>query len=82
MLSDEQFDRARRLALRLTGMLLFERHRELLDRRSRRLGMSDPADFEVLLHVAENGVAAGVYSRRCESSQAGAPTFHNQGMNL
>jgi hypothetical protein len=27
-------------------------------------------------------VAAGVYSRRCESSEAGAPTFHNQGMNL
>jgi chemotaxis protein methyltransferase CheR len=54
MLTDEQFDRTRRLALRLTGINLFERHRELLDRRSRRLGMSDPGSFEALLHAAED----------------------------
>jgi chemotaxis protein methyltransferase CheR len=55
MLTDQQFDRTRRLALRLTGINLFERHRELLDRRSRRLGMSDPGGFEALLHAAEDG---------------------------
>jgi chemotaxis protein methyltransferase CheR len=55
MLTDQQFDRTRRLALRLTGINLFERHRELLDRRSRRLGMSDPGNFEALLHTAEEG---------------------------
>jgi chemotaxis protein methyltransferase CheR len=54
MLTDQQFDRTRRLALRLTGINLFERHRELLDRRSRRLGMSDPGGFEALLHAAED----------------------------
>ena len=55
MLTDQQFDRTRRLALRLTGINLFERHRELLDRRSRRLGMTDPGSFEALLHAAEDG---------------------------
>jgi chemotaxis protein methyltransferase CheR len=55
MLTDEQFDRTRRLALQLTGIKLFERHRELLDQRSRRLEMSDPVRFEALLHAAEDG---------------------------
>jgi chemotaxis protein methyltransferase CheR len=55
MVTDQQFDRTRRLALRLTGINLFERHRDLLDRRSRRLGISDPAGFEALLHAAEDG---------------------------
>jgi chemotaxis protein methyltransferase CheR len=54
MVTDEQFDRTRRLALRLTGINLFERHRELLERRSRRLGMSDAGGFEALLHAAED----------------------------
>lgn len=54
MLTDQQFDRTRRLALRLTGINLFERHRELLERRSRRLGMSDAGGFEALLHAAED----------------------------
>lgn len=55
MLTDEQFDRTRRLALRLTGIHLFERHRELLGRRSRRLGVNDSAGFETLLRAAEEG---------------------------
>ena len=55
MLTDEQFDRTRRLALRLAGIHLFERHRELLGRKGRRLGITDPANFEALLHAAESG---------------------------
>ena len=55
MLTDDQFDRTQRLALRLTGIQLFERHRELLERRSRRLGMDDSAEFEALLQAAEAG---------------------------
>ena len=55
MLTDDQFDRTQRLALRLTGIQLFERHRELLDRRSRRLEMGAWATFEALLHAAESG---------------------------
>ncbi len=55
MLTNAQFDRTRRLALRLAGIELFERHRELLGRRSRRLGVQDGAGLESLLTAAEEG---------------------------
>jgi chemotaxis methyl-accepting protein methylase len=53
MLTMAQFDRTRRLALRLAGIELVERHRELLDRRSRRLGVLDGAGLDLLLSGAE-----------------------------
>jgi hypothetical protein len=37
MLTSEQFDRTRKLALQLAGIELYDRHRELLAIRSRRL---------------------------------------------
>jgi chemotaxis protein methyltransferase CheR len=52
MLTDQQFDRTRRLALSLAGIELFERHRELLGRRSRRSGI---LDLDSLLSAAEEG---------------------------
>jgi len=55
MLSNQQFDRTRRLALSLAGIELAERHRELLDRRSRRLGALDGAGLDSLLRAAEQG---------------------------
>jgi len=55
MLTDEQFDRIRRLALLLTGISLVERHRELLERRSQRLGIGDSAEFDALLQAVEGG---------------------------
>ena len=55
MLTNAQFDRTRRLALRLAGIELFERHRELLGRRSRRLGVQDGAGLDALLNAAEEG---------------------------
>jgi chemotaxis protein methyltransferase CheR len=55
MLSDVQFDRIRRLALRLAGIELFERHRELLCRRWSRSQLRSPASFETLLTAAEAG---------------------------
>jgi len=55
MLSNQQFDRTRRLALSLAGIELVDRHRELLDRRSRRLGIHDSAGLDALLHAAEEG---------------------------
>ena len=53
MLTDEQFERARRLALGLAGIELFDRHRELLRRRSERLVTYDA--FDALLGAAEAG---------------------------
>jgi len=58
MLSDQQFERTRRLALNLAGIELVERHRELLDRRSRRLGGLDRTGLSSLLDAAEQGEAA------------------------
>src|SRR5215470_3850580 len=55
MLTDAQFERARRLALGLCGIELFDRHRELLQRRSDRLLGHDALD--ALLGAAENGDA-------------------------
>jgi hypothetical protein len=40
-LSNQQFDRTRRLASGLAGIALVERHHELLERRSERLGIRD-----------------------------------------
>ena len=55
MLTSQQFDRTRRLALSLAGIELVERHRELLDRRSRRLGILDSAGLDSLLDAVEEG---------------------------
>lgn len=55
MLSNHQFERARRLALSLAGIQLVERHRELLERRSRRLGIPTSTAFESMLADAEAG---------------------------
>ncbi len=57
MLSNQQFDRTRRLASSLAGIELLERHRELLDRRTRRLGVLDSAGLDALLGAAEEGDA-------------------------
>jgi chemotaxis protein methyltransferase CheR len=56
-LTDEQFDRARRLALRLTGIELLDRHQELLGRRSRGLGIPDGTSLDALLVAVELGDA-------------------------
>jgi len=55
MLSNQQFERARRLALQLAGIELLERHRELLQQRSRRLGVCDCAEWDALLGAVEHG---------------------------
>ncbi len=55
MLTSQQFDRTRRLALSLAGIELVDRHRELLDRRSRRLGILESAGLDSLLSAAEQG---------------------------
>ena len=53
--STDQFERTRELALRLAGLELSERHRELLVRRSQRLGILSESDWNVLLGAAEEG---------------------------
>jgi chemotaxis protein methyltransferase CheR len=53
MLTDQQFKRARRLALELAGIELSGRHRELLERRSARLG--GPSAVGALLDAAADG---------------------------
>ena len=55
MLTSEQFDRTRRLALRLAGIELLDRHRELLPRRCRRIGILSAATLDALLSAAEDG---------------------------
>ena len=55
MLSSQQFDKTRRLALSLAGIELAERHRELLDRRTRRFGIKDSGALDSLLQAAEEG---------------------------
>ena len=55
MLSNGPFDRTRKLALRLAGIELAERHRELLVRRSQRLGILDSAGLDLLLDAVEDG---------------------------
>ncbi len=65
MLSNQQFDRARGLALKLAGIVLVDRHRELLDRRSRRLGVLDSAGLDGLLAAAEKGEPTAVRKLVC-----------------
>ena len=55
MLTSEQFERARNLALRLAGIELVDRHRELLYRRSLRLGILEGNGLDALLSAAEEG---------------------------
>jgi chemotaxis protein methyltransferase CheR len=55
MLTQGQFERTRRLALRLAGIELLERHRPLLTRRSGRLGIDADGEFDALLNAAEEG---------------------------
>jgi chemotaxis protein methyltransferase CheR len=65
MLTTEQFDRTRRLALSLAGIELVERHRELLDCRSRRLGIRDEAGLDALLNAAEEGESSAIQQLLC-----------------
>lgn len=58
MLTEDQFERVRRLASRLAGIELAERHRELLHRRTRRSGILDEAGLNSLLRAAEAGESA------------------------
>src|SRR5262245_31985051 len=52
-LTDEQFARARRLALDLAGIELRDRHREVLEQRAERFVMRD--GFDAWLDAAECG---------------------------
>ena len=65
MLTDEQFNRARRLALQVAGIELFERHREVLARRGRRLGLVDESELEKLLRAVDDGEAAATQRFLC-----------------
>jgi chemotaxis protein methyltransferase CheR len=59
MLTEEQFVRSRRLAERVAGVVLFERHRELLERRRQRLGIGG-AGLDTLLRRVEEAEPAAV----------------------
>lgn len=65
MLSNQQFDRTRRLASSLAGIELVERHRELLHRRCRRSGLQDDAALSALLDAAEQGEAVAAQRLVC-----------------
>jgi chemotaxis protein methyltransferase CheR len=65
MLTNQQFDRTRRLALNLAGIELVERHRDLLDRRSRRIGICDSAGLDSLLCAAEEGQTTAMQQLLC-----------------
>jgi chemotaxis protein methyltransferase CheR len=65
MLTTEQFDRTRRLASSLAGIELVDRHRELLARRSRRLGIRDDAGLDALLDAAEEGESSATQQLLC-----------------
>ncbi len=65
MLSNQQFERTRRLALSLAGIELAERHRELLAHRSQRLGIANGAGIDSLLGAAESGDAAATRRLLC-----------------
>jgi len=64
MLSDRQFERTRQLALSLAGIELLERHRELLERRSQRLGILADA-IDALLSAAEKGETSATQQFLC-----------------
>jgi hypothetical protein len=57
ILTNEQFDRTRRLSLSLAGFELATRHRELLERRTRRSEIEGVAGLDALLPGAEEGEA-------------------------
>src|SRR5512135_965876 len=65
MLTKQQFDRTRRLALNLAGIELFDRHREVLVRRGRRMGVLDSAGLDALLTAAEAGEPAATQRLPC-----------------
>ncbi len=65
MLSEQQFERTQRLALRLVGIGLCERHREVLARRGRRAGLPDSTSIDALLSAAENGEPAATQKLIC-----------------
>lgn len=58
--ADEAFDRMKRLTLRLAGIALHPRHRELLERRARRSDLAGPPGWAELLDAAEDGDPAAV----------------------
>jgi chemotaxis protein methyltransferase CheR len=53
-LTVEQFDRSRRLASKLAGIELFQRHREFIGLRLRRLGFDEVARVDALLDAVED----------------------------
>lgn len=55
MLTSGQFEQARRLALRLAGIELVDRHREVLYRRSERLGILEGNSLDALFRAADEG---------------------------
>jgi len=57
-LTEQTFERTRRLALDLAGIELVERHRALLGRRTARAGIMDDAALDSLLDAAEAGEPA------------------------
>jgi chemotaxis protein methyltransferase CheR len=65
MLTCEQFDRTRGLALKLAGIELVDRHRELLHRRGGRRGVLDGAGWDALLDAVEKGEAAARQKLLC-----------------
>jgi len=65
MLSNQQFDRTRKLALKLAGIELVDRHRELLERRGRRLGILDSAGLDSVLAAAEQGEPGATQQLLC-----------------
>ena len=75
MWNDKQFELARRLALKLAGIELCERHRDLLEARSRRLGIQDEATLETLLREAGAGSpdAASRFIRLVTTGVSGEP---------
>ena len=60
MLSHEQFERVQRLALELAGIELLERHRDVIDRRSRRVGLDTSGEFNRLLDAVERGDSCAI----------------------
>jgi len=65
MFSNHLFARTQRLALSLAGIELVERHRELLERRSQRLGIRDDAGLDSLLNSAEEGDSTATQKLLC-----------------
>ncbi len=89
MFSDQQFERTRRLALNLAGIELVERHRELLGRRSQRIGilsgetLDSLPDGVLILDPSEHlGNAGHWFSRGLEGvywrRQASVPLHRTQ----